>query len=127
MAKTKSRSIDLGKIVNGILKEYGEQVDRDVVEVCESVGPQVVDRLRSVSPKKTGAYSRGWTFETKTDAYGYKSVLVHNDEHWMLTHLLENGHALRNGGRAKAFKHIQPTEKWAVDLLRNELTKELKK
>jgi hypothetical protein len=68
--------------------------------------------LRTASPKKTGRYAKGWAVNgesEKTRLSGQaRSVVVYNRTDYQLTHLLEHGHALRQGGRAKAIPHIEP-------------------
>ena len=40
--------------------------------------------------------------------------VVHNKNAWQLTHLLEYGHATRDGGRYEGIKHIEPNEKETI-------------
>jgi len=47
--------------------------------------------------------------------------VVHNKEHYRLTHLLEFGHANRNGTRTQPIPHIRATE----DKYREKFIKEL--
>ena len=37
-------------------------------------------------------------------------MVLYNAKYYNLTHLLEKGHPLRSGGRARAFPHIKPVE-----------------
>ena len=55
----------------------------------------------------------------KTKLKGIQAT-VWNEKHYQLTHLLEKGHALRDGGRSAAFPHIAPVEQKCEDeLIRN--------
>ena len=62
----------------------------------------------------------GWTsadLEKRKNKFG---KVIHNKTHYQLAHLLENGHALWQGGRAQAFEHIAPiAEKAEEGLLKN--------
>ena len=60
--------------------------------------------------ERTGKYTKDWDV-TQRDSRagritGTESYSVHNKKHYQLTHLLQNGHASRNGGRVKAYPHI---------------------
>lgn len=130
--KTKSQVIDLTKILNGILDEYGEEVRADTVKVLDDMAPQIVDKVKELSPKRYGEYANGWTAERTTNSLGSISVIIYNADKPTLTHLLENGHrgyALKNGGRTRDVrgrKHIKPTEKWAEEKTIKELERKLK-
>lgn len=51
------------------------------------------------------------------------SKAAYNKKYYRLTHLLEFGHATRNGGRTKAIPHIRPTE----DKYREKFVEELER
>ena len=48
------------------------------------------------------------------------------NEHYQLTHLLENGHALVGGGRARSFPHITPAAEKAQKELTQNILKHIK-
>ena len=65
-------------------------------------------------------YNAGWTVtQTKRDKLKHIKQ-IHNKTHYQLTHLLEKGHATRDGGRTRKFEHIAPVVKQAdTDLVKN--------
>lgn len=109
MAKTKSISIQMKQI----LDEYTDEVNDVLHEAAKTTADEAEDRLHNTSPRKTGNYAAGW--EVKQE--GKYDYIVHNSTNYQLTHLLENGHVIRNKkgtyGRAPAHKHIKPVETWA--------------
>ena len=91
-------------------------------EACEKgvleTASDAVQALRSAHPSGSGVYdswdeyNSGWTKRKsgmKTKLKGIQAI-IWNEKHYRLTHLLERGHALANGGRARAFPHIAPVE-----------------
>ena len=58
------------------------------------------------------------------------NIVVHNKTDYQLTHLLENGHVIRNKkgdwGRTRPIKHIAPVEQWANSELPEEIERALK-
>lgn len=104
----------IGEQIAQILDDYEKEVQKKAGEAIKSVSQDVVKRLRETSPKgKKGAhagdYAKGWRVKKNK----YDDYIVHNATDYQLTHLLEYGHALPQGGRARAFPHIAPAEKWA--------------
>lgn len=93
------------------------------VEECEKIARQVAKegaiKLKSVSPRgygsKKGHYADGWTMKAVKTGNTDFSFIVHNAKKPGLTHLLENGHQLRNGGRANPYPHIAQVEKWCIE------------
>lgn len=116
------------------LTEIFDEYSKEVVDAANSsiskVSKQAVRKLRSVSPKKTGSYARGWGIKTEGGIGGIRTVIVHNKTDYQLTHLLENGHIIRNKkgtyGRAPAHPHIKPVEEWANTELPAEIERELR-
>ena len=92
------------------LSEYSQEVADAIKKATDEVAEEAVQELKSTSPVLTGSYAKGWT---KSKAYESKSAkrnTVHNKTDYQLTHLLEKGHASRNGGRVAAKVHIRPVE-----------------
>lgn len=119
-------SLDLTAQINRILTEYGDEVRADLVESVEATSAEAVKKLKATSPKrsKKKSYASGWKAEQENQRTGVAAT-IHNKNKPGLTHLLENGHALRNGGRAKAFPHIKPVEEWANTEVLNKLERKL--
>ncbi len=114
----------LSKEVMIYLKEYKEDIDGEVETVANSVGKNAVEELKQISPNGARkSYCKGWRL--KKDKLGKNKyfVKIYNKTDYQLTHLLEFGHATRNGGKTKPQPHIRPTE----EKYKKEFEKELKK
>ena len=113
MAKTESVTAQMKELMD----EVNKDVERSAKTNIQRVAKESVQKLKNTSPRKTGSYARGWG----TKKQGEMDVVVHNRTDYQLTHLLENGHVIRNKkgtyGRAPGIKHIAPVEEWAVDEL----------
>lgn len=105
---------ELGKAIQQVVEEYSEEAQKVVEETLPKVGKDAVKELKKRSPKKTGKYAKGWKSKVEKDRLGSK-VVVYNKTSYQLTHLLEKGHANRNGGRTNGNPHIKPTEDKAVE------------
>ncbi|PGV62782.1 hypothetical protein COD96_28160 [Bacillus thuringiensis] len=93
------------------LQRYANVVEEKLLTAQEEVSDVAVEKLRQKSPKKTGAYRKGW--RKKKEGNG---VVIHNTQ-GQLTHLLEKGHAKVGGGRVPAQVHIRPVEEYVIDEL----------
>ncbi|HDX9493765.1 TPA: HK97 gp10 family phage protein [Bacillus thuringiensis] len=93
------------------LQRYANVVEEELLTAQEEVSDVAVEKLRQKSPKKTGAYRKGW--RKKKEGNG---VVIHNTQ-GQLTHLLEKGHAKVSGGRVPAQVHIRPVEEYVIDEL----------
>lgn len=114
----------LDKEVMKILEAYRNATDEVVDEAVKITAKEAAGELKKANPPGSGKYGKwdkynaSWTVsQTKTDMrYHYKAT-VHNKKYYRLTHLLEKGHALPQGGRSKAFPHIAPVEAKANEKL----------
>ena len=109
--------------VKEILNEYSQDVQEGIEEEGQSVAKEIVKELKNHEGTykiRTGKYNKGWRINTKAGR-GYFNHTVWNATDWQLTHLLENGHATRNGGKTRAFEHIKPIEKKYVKQFENDV------
>ena len=113
MAKTGSVSAQMAEL----LDEVNKDIERSAKTNIQRVAKESVQKLKNTAPVKTGSYAKGWGAKRM----GEMDVVIHNRTDYQLTHLLENGHVIRNKkgtyGRAPAHKHIKPVEEWASDEL----------
>lgn len=118
-----SISDQLEKILEAETRAAREAID----ETSKKVATETAQKLKTSSPQKSGKYARAWrTRKTVTDA-GNNAWVVYNPTRPGLTHLLERGHALRQGGRTRAFPHIKPAEEEAIAKFEEELVKRIEK
>ena len=108
------------------LLDYDQDVTDGLKKDVKAAAKEVVADVKSSSPKRTGKYAKGWGVKTAYESNDDICVVVHNKTNWQLTHLLENGHACKNGtGRkypnVKAYPHIKQAEEKAIEKLGNKV------
>ena len=104
----KIQAADLQAVVSGMLEEYAGEVEAAADEAVRSTATDTVRKLKNAQPGfNDKKYSKGWTKKV-TKHRLYSEATVYNKTHGHLTHLLEFGHAKRDGGRTRAFPHIAP-------------------
>ena len=123
MAKRKRiKPIDLSATVEALLAEYGNAVFDVMTDCVEEVTDEATKKLQAVNHwanEGSGAYASGWeNEETVGNGRLSKEKVIFNEQHYRLTHLLENGHVIRNGtgrtfGRTGKYPHIAPVNDWA--------------
>lgn len=101
---------DLSKEINQALQDYTDEVEKGLQEAKKSVAKEAVKQIKHKAPVATGDYKKGWGVKQK----GSARIIRNRTEH-QLTHLLEFGHAKRNGGRVRGYAHIRPVEDWAIE------------
>lgn len=125
MARTESVAVQMKEV----LDEYSKDVKDATNNAISKTSKESVQKLRNTSPKGTGKYAKGWKIKKERGRDGIETVTVHNKTDYQLTHLLENGHVVRNAkgtyGRTSGIKHIAPVEEWAASELPLEIEREL--
>ena len=129
-----SSKIKIDGLENAILKElsnYKDATEEAMSKAVNETASVAVQKLHSAKPsgsEKYGSwneYNKGWTGTKQNKGRNKCGIVIHNKTHYRLTHLLENGHALRNGGRARAFPHIAPVNEECEELLMKAITEGL--
>lgn len=105
---TKVSAENLETVIGDYLTEYSQSVKEKINQAADDLSKEAIEELKSTSPKKTGKYARAWTGKKEGN-----KIIIHNTS-GQLTHLLEHGHALWQGGRTKAFPHIKPVEQKTI-------------
>lgn len=118
MSKVDENSIRF--TINTMLDEYDADLNDVLSEVAEECAKETAQDLKAVaSNPKTGKpwkkYSKAWTADEQTVARGLRSWVVHlKKPYYRIGHLLEFGHAKRDGGRVDGYPHIEPIEQKAA-------------
>ena len=108
---SKKVSVDqLAEAVMEGLTEYADLASDKVKKAVKKAGNTVKQDINSSAPVRTGKYARSWRTKTTKETSQSLEVTVYSPSRYMLAHLLEHGHAKRNGGRVRAIPHIAPAE-----------------
>ncbi len=108
------------------MEEYARLAAEDMKKAVKKAGAEAKKDIQAGAPVKTGAYKKSWTVKTTKNTADAMEVVVHSRNRYQLAHLLEFGHALRKGGRTRAFLHIAPAEERAAQILEREVEKALR-
>ena len=126
MATDRVRIDQMAHVIMEGLQEYADLATDDLKKAVKKAGDEAKKDIQNNAPVKTGAYKKSWTVKTTKETSNAMEVVVHSKNRYQLAHLLEFGHAKRNGGRTRAFPHIAPAEQRAAELLEKEVERALK-
>jgi len=135
--------IDTGiKEMVSTLNAYPANVAEAVKKAAKARAEAAAGELKRESPKrkatagrrksggksfKPGAYANGWVATVEENTPLRIKNIVANKKHYQLTHLLENGHLNRGGGRVAARVHIAPVEEKVIQKLPKDIEEEIQK
>lgn len=123
-----SKAIRPDRLANEIMKvlqEYGNAKSDDVKSAVKKSAAAVKKELLQTAPNRTGAYRKSFVVTKAVENSSRLDVIVHSKKHYRLTHLLEDGHALRQGGRTNAHPHMKPAEEHGIEMLESLVKKSL--
>lgn len=117
--------------IDKLLNDYSIEMKRKTMNAIDQTAKEAAQQLKATSPvgkgRDRGEYAKGWAVKRQNDKIkGLATVTVHNKDHYQLTHLLEYGHDLPQGGRAKAQPHIEKVEQWAQGEVVRKIEEQLK-
>lgn len=100
---------NLDTAISGILSKYAEETTTNLQQATKEVAQAGAKAINSEAGSKFKGkkYKSSWTYEVKNSRLGATATIYSKKPG--LPHLLEHGHASRNGGRPVAGRiHIQP-------------------
>lgn len=103
------------------LDEYKDLTADGVKAAVKKAGATVRKQIKATAPGNTGAYAKSWSVKTTRETSNALEVTVHSRNRYQLAHLLEFGHATRNGGRVPAQPHIAAAEEVGIKELETEI------
>lgn len=116
---------DLANAVMEGLKEYCNLCTDEMKAAVKKTGNSVKKEISDNAPVDTGRYKKSWRVKTTGENSSSISVTVYSPTRYMLTHLLEHGHAKQNGGRVPGRPHIAPAEENGAKMLEEEIRRKL--
>ena len=121
--------IKIGQLADTVIRElddFAVVAEEALHTAVDAAAREAVKELKRTSPRRTGKYAAAWKSKKETSGRLSYGKAVYN-ENGYLSHLLENGHALRRGGRSigkgrvPPKPHIAPAEQTALRVLTDKL------
>ena len=119
-------SVDqLANAINAAHQEYATLAASDMKKCIADAGKTIRKEIRSHAPKESGQYGKNWRVKKMAEDSQTVEYIVYSPKRYFLAHLLEHGHAKRNGGRVSARPHIAPAEETGEEKLIQDLERAL--
>lgn len=110
---------DFAEAVMEALQEESERVEEASREEIEKTAKEALQTLLNHSniPERTGSYKKSFALKKAVDNKGELSYTLHNKSpEYRKAHLLEYGHATRDGDRTRKFPHWKDAQKIVDEL-----------
>lgn len=124
----------LADVIVKELQTYKQEVVDDMKAACLECAKTAAADLKVTSPyrrhkkgTKGGHYRTGWDVSVLYESNSTIRVAIHNKKKPGLVHLLEHGHAKKNGGRTKALPHVEPEERKLEGMITQEVVQRFKR
>ena len=114
----------LSETIASELRDYADGVSTSLIDATKKITKAGVKALRADAKTKFkgNTYWKGWTSTYETGKRSAQGIIYNKDVPG-LAHLLEHGHAKRNGGRVPGTPNIEPVE----ETIAQEFTAEVEK
>ena len=123
-------SIKIDRLADEVMKglnEYAEVTTDNVKKAVRKAASTVRREIQTNAPKKSGDYAKSWIAKKVRESSHTLEMVVYSRNKYQLAHLLEFGHALRQGGRTKAIPHIAPAEELGIKQLEADIERSIKR
>lgn len=117
---------ELSEYLAGALQDYCQEITDSIKQNVDTVADETNEVIKKhiTFKQHTGDYIKAFRVKTTfEDRYNKRKTWFVTNGQYRLTHLLENGHALRQGGRTDSYEHIKYGEEFA-QIRMEELAKE---
>ncbi|HJD26863.1 MAG TPA: HK97 gp10 family phage protein [Candidatus Blautia intestinipullorum] len=124
-----AQNVQIGELADAImetLEEYADLAADNVKQAVKDAGETVKKEIRANAPKDTGDYAKSWAVKKSKETSNSITMTVYSRNRYYLAHLLEFGHAKRNGGRVAGKNHIAPAEEKGIQQLEEEVERSLR-
>lgn len=121
--------VSVDQLANAVMREledYADTTSDGVKAAVRKAGNTVKKDIQANAPQQTGKYAKSWAVKTTKESSHAMEVTVHSRNRYQLAHLLEHGHAKRNGGRVAARPHIAAAEEAGIEQLESEIERSIR-
>jgi len=108
------------------LEDYAKLTTESMKAAVDKAGKTIRDEIKAGAPVRSGKYAKSWTVKTTGESAVTKEVTVYSRIPG-LPHLLEHGHAKRNGGRTRAVVHIAPAEEKGIEQFERDIEEAIRR